>query len=351
MTVLILTPLPLEYTAVVKHLTGASETIYKDQAAYEKWEFQGKHHRYTVIVREPGMKNVDMALATEKAVQSFQPQLALLVGIAGGVKDVQIGDVLIAKKVYGYEAGKEDADGFKSRPSMESFSSELLARAQVLSRRGDWKRRTDDGAPDAKVFIGPIAAGDKVVADTNNATFQQIKSHYNDTLGLEMEAIGFAAALQAHRLIHGLAIRGISDLCEGKAETDRHNWQPVAAERAAAFGFELLYELDASAFIASPAAQVKAPEGAAAGKPAQLAESLFDLVGNGKAKEAIPKLRQFTKTQHPMLHLAALQLSERWEDFERRSLMGMLSNNERNVERSQITGNLLELIGKLREEE
>ena len=248
MTALILTPLPLEYDAVVKHLPGERETIYKGAAAYEVGSFVGKHHTYTVVVREPGMKNVDMALATEKAIQHFQPQIVLLIGIAGGVKDVKIGDVLIAKKAYGYESGKEDADGFKARPAVESFSAELLARAQALSRRDDWKQRTADGAPDAKVLIAPIAAGDKVVAGTNNPTFQRIKTHYNDTLGLEMEAIGFATALQGHRSVHGLAIRGISDLCEGKAETDRGNWQAVAAERAAGFGVELLWELDVSSF-------------------------------------------------------------------------------------------------------
>lgn len=249
MTVLILTPLPLEYDAVIKHITGERETIFKDQAAYEVGQFRGKHHAYTVVVREPGMKNVDMALATEKAIQAFKPQIVLLIGIAGGVKDVRMGDLLIAKKAYGYESGKEDADGYKSRPAVESFSGELLARVQALSRLDDWKKRTTDGAPEARVFIGPIAAGDKVVAGTENPTFQRIKTHYNDTLGLEMEAIGFATAAQAHRDVHALVIRGISDLCVGKAESDKENWQPIAAERAAGFGFELLWQLDASSFI------------------------------------------------------------------------------------------------------
>lgn len=249
MTVLILTPLPLEYDAVIKHITGERETIFKNQAAYEVGQFLGKHHTYTIVVREPGMKNIDMALATEKAIQAFKPQIVLLIGIAGGVKDVRIGDVLIAQKAYGYESGKEDADGYKSRPAVESFSAELLARAQALSRVDDWKKRTTDGAPAAKVFLGPIAAGDKVVAGTDNPTFQRLKNHYNDTLGLEMEAIGFATAAQAHRDVHSLVIRGISDLCAEKAETDKLNWQTIAAERAAGFGLELLWQLDASSFI------------------------------------------------------------------------------------------------------
>lgn len=249
MTVLILTPLPVEYQAVVKQLGGDRQTVYYDQAAYELGAFAGRRHTYQVILREPGMKNVDMALATERAIQRFKPQIALLIGIAGGVKDVRIGDLLIASKAYGYESGKEDADGFKARPAVESFSGELLARAQALSRSDDWKKRTAESDNDARVLIGPIAAGDKVVAGIDNPSFQRIKNHYNDTLGLEMEAIGFAAALQHHRDVHGLVIRGISDLCAGKAETDRQNWQPVAAGRAAAAAFELLYELDASNFI------------------------------------------------------------------------------------------------------
>ncbi len=249
LTVLILTPLPLEYDAVIKQLTGKRETVFKDQAAYDLGHFVGKHHTYSIVIREPGMKNVDMALATEKAIQSFKPQIALLIGIAGGVKDVNIGDLLIAKKVYGYESGKEDVDGYKSRPAVESFSAELLARAQALSRLDDWKKRTTDGAPDAKVFIAPIAAGDKVVAGIDNPSFKRLKTHYNDTLGLEMEAIGFATAAQAHRDVHALVIRGISDLCVGKAETDKANWQPVAAERAAGFAVELLWQLEASSFI------------------------------------------------------------------------------------------------------
>ncbi len=52
--VLILTPLPLEYDAVVKHLTGERTSVIQDAAAYEMGTFIGKHHRYSVLVRKPG---------------------------------------------------------------------------------------------------------------------------------------------------------------------------------------------------------------------------------------------------------------------------------------------------------
>jgi nucleoside phosphorylase len=249
MKVLILTPLPLEYDAVVKHLTGERESFVRDTAAYVMGTFLGKHHKYSVVICEPGMKNIDMALATEKAIREFQPQIVLLVGIAGGVKDVQIGDVIIASSAFIYDAGKESESGFQPRPAEYVFSENLLAYAKLVSREPDWKKRTSDGAPDATVLIGPIAAGDKVVADVNNPTYQRIKQNLSHIKALEMEAAGFGRTIQSHRALHALVIRGISDMCEDKAETDKQNWQPVAADRAAAVAFELLYGLNASTFI------------------------------------------------------------------------------------------------------
>lgn len=247
--VLILTPLPLEYDAVVKHLTGARNPTIRDAAAYEMGTFIGKHHTYSVAVREPGMKNVDMALATEKAIQHIKPQIVLLIGIAGSVKDVRIGDVVIAGSAFNYESGKETESGFLARPAEYHFSEDLLAHAQVLSRSQAWKKRTSDGAPEATVLIGPIASGDKVVAGTDNPTFERIKQNLSHIKALEMEAGGFGRTVQSHRHLHALVIRGISDMCAGKAETDQQNWQPIAAERAAAVGFELLDEMDCSSFI------------------------------------------------------------------------------------------------------
>ncbi|MBK8967065.1 MAG: 5'-methylthioadenosine/S-adenosylhomocysteine nucleosidase [Saprospiraceae bacterium] len=298
MKTLIITPLPVEFDAVCNQLHAARKTCFVGQEGYEETTFDGLFHRYTILLREPGMKNVEMALATEKAIQHFKPDLVLLIGIAGGVKDVAIGDILVARKVYGYESGKEDADGFKARPAVESFSGELLARAQALSRRPDWKKRTGDGAEGARVFLGPIAAGDKVVAGVDNPSYQRIKTHYNDTLALEMEAIGFATALQGHRAIHGLVIRGISDLCAGKSITDQQNWQAVAAQRAAAFAFELLFQLDASSFIA-PIMDTKTLAREIIGLLFPVPESIRE-IGNDFANAANNDIRAIWKKIKPL---------------------------------------------------
>lgn len=246
--VLIMTPMAIEYQAVAKYLANPKRFVHEKapHAAYTVGEFIGKHHKYQVIIREPGQLPIEMALATQEAIQHFHPQIALQIGVAGGIKDVTLGDVLVATKVYSYEGGKEDKDGFKARPAMGGGSKELLAYAQIMSKSDEWKTRTHDGAHRSRIFFGAIASGSKVVANSNSPTYQNIKKHFNDSLGVEMEAYGFISALNA---VHGMVIRGISDLCEGKAEASDERWQPVAVDRAAAVGFEILAKIENLGYV------------------------------------------------------------------------------------------------------
>jgi nucleoside phosphorylase len=251
MRVLILTPLKLELEAVLRHLPGCTAKEVNG-AAYWFGTFSGKHTEYEVMVCETGMKVVEMTLATKTAVDYFNPQIALVIGIAGGIKsDIKKGDVVIGEKIYGYGGGKEEETGFSARPDMERCSDKLVAQSKIIRVGRKWEGRIHLAAPDGSqpnVHVGQIAVDDKVVATDKGPTFSLIKKHYNDALCLEMESIGFAHAIQKYKHIEALVIRGISDLCAQKSETDKENWQEVAADRAGGFGFELLYELDVESF-------------------------------------------------------------------------------------------------------
>ena len=106
MDILILTPIQKEYLAVRKHLTNL-KPITKDNCNYEVGEFIGQHQKFQVGLRQTGPRNVPMAIAVSHGYQHFAPKIALLVGVAGGVKDVKVGDAVIATKAYGYASGKE----------------------------------------------------------------------------------------------------------------------------------------------------------------------------------------------------------------------------------------------------
>jgi nucleoside phosphorylase len=140
-----------------------------------------------------GAGNVGAAAIAVRAIQHYKPSLALFVGVAGGVKDVAIGDVVVATKVYGFESGKDKATGFQPRPDVQNTAHSLEQRARSLRQRDDWKKRLN---PDLKhdaasVLVGPIAAGEKVVASKRSATAKHLKELYGDVLAVEMEGRGF----------------------------------------------------------------------------------------------------------------------------------------------------------------
>ncbi|MEY3242566.1 MAG: hypothetical protein RIR11_4005, partial [Bacteroidota bacterium] len=369
-SVLILTPLPVEYTSIIRHLESQGVPVVKEQMAYEKGTFKGKNHKYDIVICEPGKQNINMALATEKSIKLFTPKIVLLIGIAGGVKDVRIGDVVVGNKAYGYESGKEGNGDFWVRPFVEPFSRELLAHAQLWSRRDNWKKRTNDDAADTKVIFGPIAAGDKVIISRSNETFKRLIHNYNDTIALEMEAIGFATAIQAYRDVHGLAIRGISDLLDHKSD----DFQALAADRAAAFAFELLYELDGSDFLSTnnpksnptePNIIVKDSENVVIGghfnttgnihignniqmgNPNQNTANFTAiqlLISQGKIEEALHQLNTYSTNLSKHQQAELLSLSERFANLARKIRTGVLSNAEATLERNQIVTALLDML-------
>lgn len=240
----ILTALPVEYKAVRDHLISLREEIHPEGNVYERGVFStdGKSIEVGIVQLRKG--NVRAGVQTERAITHFKPNYVFFVGVAGGVKDVFLGDVVAADKVYGYESGKAGAS-FCARPEMGIPSFGLIERAQAEARKSDWLRRRkgDAAKPSPIAYIGPIAAGEKVISSKRSMTFQFLKANYGDTLAVEMEGHGFLEAVHANRGVAALVIRGISDLISGKSISDKANWQGVASRNASAFAFEILAKL------------------------------------------------------------------------------------------------------------
>jgi hypothetical protein len=88
--------------------------------------------------------------------------------------------------------------------------------------------------------VGPIAAGEAVIADNAGRIATHLKQLYGDALAVEMEGCGFLEAAHVDSGCRAVVVRGISDRLTGKVTSDRRGWQQRAADSAATFFFEML---------------------------------------------------------------------------------------------------------------
>ncbi len=240
--VVILTALPVEFQAVVAHLQQGHEIEHPQTGTiYQTGNFPGKQGVWRVAVAQIEMGGLSAASEAERASNLFHPRMMLFVGVAGGCKDVRHGDVVVATKVYAYEAGKAAAS-FQPHPQLWHASYALEQRARIEAQKSDWLARVGRQRTELlpRVLSGPLAAGEKVISNQRSRLYRFLQKSYGDSLAVEMEGHGFLQALHANPHIHALVIRGISDLIDDKATADAAGWQNIAAQHAAAFAFQVL---------------------------------------------------------------------------------------------------------------
>lgn len=241
-SVVIVTALDLETRAVLRHLEEWSDDVVEQGTVF----YTGKFQEWDVAVVETGPGNIGVAAIAARAFGLFKPEIALFVGVGGGVKDVALGDVVVATKVYGYEGGKDTPTGFAPRPDLQHSAHALEQRARAVAKTPRWRDRLNPDLPGPdgqKLLVGPIAAGEVVVASKKSDTAKFLKKQYGDTLAVEMEGRGFLEAVHIHSLL-GTVVRGISDLLSKKTVADQAGWQERAADAASAVAFEILTRLN-----------------------------------------------------------------------------------------------------------
>jgi nucleoside phosphorylase len=252
----ILTALGVEHKAVEAHLepigqaTRLSEEIHPNGTVYTQGQFKAHNGTWNVAIVQIDMGNASAGIEAVRAMMQFNPRVILFVGVAGGIKDVKVGDVVAASIVYGYECGKHIDDRTLPRPKLGEADYELKQRAQAEARKDDWREQirsgsSSDAAP--SVYVKPIAAGEKVIASRKAEVYKYLREYYDDAIAVEMEGFGFLKATQQVKTVSAMVIRGISDLLDGK-NNDSTEPEQVRQERAArhasAFAFTLLAKLD-----------------------------------------------------------------------------------------------------------
>ena len=240
--VVVFTALGVEYEAMREYVAGPVRKQEERGTLYEVGTLPGAHRHWQIALAQTGPGSTTVGVQFDRAIRVFRPQIALFVGIAGGRKDVSLGDVVAANLVYNYEWGKSTLDGFQPRIRIHYSAHRLVQRAQLIARENRWQGRIRPGCPERPPasFIKPIVTGDKVVVHNRSAVALLLDQYASDALAIETEGHGFLEAAYVNPQVGALVIRGISDLLAGKDKASDDRWQPIASRHAAAFAIELL---------------------------------------------------------------------------------------------------------------
>ncbi len=242
--VVMLTALSVEFDAVAAHLQNLSRVLHPQGTLYEQGIFPTSGKSWHVVVVETGPGNPGAGIETERAISFFTPQVVMFVGVGGGIKDVKLGDVVAATKVYGYESGKSNVD-FQPRPEVFRSTYRMEQHARAEARGTQWLKRIHSPVStySPQAYVKPVAAGEQVVADTRSETYRFLRATYGDAVAVEMEGRGFLQAAHVNQNVDAILIRGISDMIDDKSASDASGSQEAAADHASAFAFELLANL------------------------------------------------------------------------------------------------------------
>ncbi|MEL6928779.1 MAG: phosphorylase [Cyanobacteria bacterium J06600_6] len=253
--ILILTALEVERLAIEQYLNNIELVSHpKTGTDYTKGTYNCNNGKtLEIIVARTDQTNVNAATETERAIAHFDPEYAFFAGVAGGLKDVKVGDIVIGRDVYGYERGKAEENKFKPRPQFGASSYALERLAGQYAKSKVWNQRKEEllnpeFSPAIGFYTGTIASGEKVDASIDSDFHDYLKQNASHALAIEMEGLGFLEVCRMRPLVKTLLLRGISDLVDDKGQMDGKGSQPYASANVAAFLFGLLEELDFSNF-------------------------------------------------------------------------------------------------------
>ncbi len=220
----IVTILKEEYDAVLRCLSNkrsvAGTDAYPNVHSWTVGEIYSPVHKasFSVVLALSSHAGASASLiAAKNTILAFEPRYVLVVGVAGGLGKVKLGDVVVANRICAYEYGKID-HGFHPRDSLDSPTDGSLAGAALTleSRHSLWYQESDQLRSKPTIHVGHVASGDKVVDDRSDAFFQAVMDSRPTVIAVEMEGAGVAAAIQDARELQRQVgfgmIRGISDV-------------------------------------------------------------------------------------------------------------------------------------------
>ncbi|CAM2787022.1 5'-methylthioadenosine/adenosylhomocysteine nucleosidase [Erysipelothrix tonsillarum] len=214
--ILIIGAMQEEVHALTMLMSDVSAETLDDIAVYK-----GMLSGQSVIVAQSGVGKVNAAYTATRLIGSFQPEMVLNIGSAGGLKiDQKQGDMVVASMLQYH-----DLDIGPNTQTDPRFIFEVDAQLLEIAKN------TLD-AMKKRYHVGLIVSGDQFVTKESQA-FTNIQKHFPDAICVEMEATAIAHVCKRNN-IPFIVLRGLSDVThDPENEVNFEAYLPLASKVSA----------------------------------------------------------------------------------------------------------------------
>ncbi len=192
-------------------------------------ELKNRPDKKIVFASQHNTGMVDASILASELILTFKPKFLIMVGVLGGKpEETNIGDVIIATKVFEVDRGKESKLGFRNELSVSAITNKEIKK--IVRKKKDLESHLNSSDEtrntNIKLHFGPIACVNQVI-DLPGYFDEKITSIDRKAIALEMES--FAIVRACELLNDGkttpLIIKSVMDNTQNKVD----NAKPYAA--------------------------------------------------------------------------------------------------------------------------
>lgn len=196
-----------------------------------------------VIIGISDQGNVEASISVNDILRKFNPDLFFFAGTCGGIKDVEIGDSIIATKVFDIFRGK-DSDIWYAKPIDSGMDSKNLGLCKSVMMSVNRGEKLSELYKDSnnKLHMGFIGSSSAIVASEKSNIRKMIEKQYAHIIGIEMEGYGFYQTLEKNEYRSGIMIRAVTDDAKTKTQSQDDYVQPIGMNKVYYVIYELIHK-------------------------------------------------------------------------------------------------------------
>ena len=186
-------------------------------------------HKKVVYASQHNTGMVDASILASELICRFKPKYLIMLGVLGGKpEDTNIGDVIIATKVFEIDRGKITDTGFKKEASGTTINNREIKKINRSKKQIESHLNSIDETrnTEVKLHFGPIACVNQVI-DIPGFFDEEISSIDRKAIALEMESFAIVRACQL--LNDGKTIPIIIKSVMDNTQVKTDNAKPYAA--------------------------------------------------------------------------------------------------------------------------